>query len=98
MTRAALPFVTAMTIVAAASLVAPANAGTQVNETTGAVLCKGSSSCNKLKANCGGTYTDATDSNGTPYGKCSKSSQIGGQVLVAPAPPPPPGRLGLQAN
>jgi hypothetical protein len=32
-------------------------------------------SCTLLEATCAGKYTDATDPNGTVYGKCSKVSK-----------------------
>jgi hypothetical protein len=31
-----------------------------------------------LQLDCKGTYTDATDKNGTVYGKCSQVAKIGG--------------------
>lgn len=97
------PIMTSSCVLAAmfmAIAATPAGAGTNVNETTGAILCKGSKSCGSLKAKCNGTYTDATDSNGTPYGKCqpaSKGATRGIQSLTAPTMQPPPQRRGLKA-
>lgn len=80
----------------------PASAdGTQINETTGAKLCKGATFCADLKANCNGTYTDATDSAGTPYGKCQpKSASLarGVQSMTTRTMQPPPPRQGLKTN
>lgn len=54
-----------------------ASAGTHPDGNGGAV-CKGSGSCLVLQLDCRGTYTDATDKNGTVYGKCSQVAKIGG--------------------
>lgn len=98
MKLAALVLTAAMSA-AVIGLPAPGSAGTQTNETTGATLCKGDASCQKLKANCGGTYTDYTDPQGTSYGKCQPSSASSGRnVLMSPVAPPPPGQRGLRSN
>jgi hypothetical protein len=54
-----------------------ASAGTLPDGNGGAV-CKGAGSCLVLQLDCKGTYTDATDKNGTVYGKCSQVAKIGG--------------------
>ncbi|RWB34003.1 MAG: hypothetical protein E5V25_20955 [Mesorhizobium sp.] len=38
----------------------------------GGAVCKGFGNCLVLQIDCKGTYTDATDKNGTVYGKCSQ--------------------------
>ncbi|TIQ33168.1 MAG: hypothetical protein E5X48_24885 [Mesorhizobium sp.] len=57
------------------SVSAPAFAGTHPTGDGGAV-CKGSGSCLVLQLDCKGTYTDATDKNGTVYGKCSQVMKV----------------------
>ncbi len=42
----------------------------------GGALCKGSGSCVLLQAECKGKYTDGTQTDGTVYGKCSKTMQV----------------------
>ncbi|RWP47164.1 hypothetical protein [Mesorhizobium sp.] len=42
----------------------------------GGAVCKGAGHCLVLQLDCKGTYTDATDSNGTVYGKCSQTAQV----------------------
>jgi hypothetical protein len=46
----------------------------------GGAVCKGFGHCLVLELDCKGTYTDATDSNGTVYGKCSQVAKQGGTV------------------
>jgi hypothetical protein len=65
------------TLIAANMLVGNASAGTHPDGNGGAV-CKGAGSCLVLQLDCKGTYTDATDKNGTVYGKCSQVAKIGG--------------------
>jgi hypothetical protein len=43
----------------------------------GGAVCKGFGRCLVLELDCKGTYTDATDSNGTVYGKCSQVAKAG---------------------
>ena len=43
----------------------------------GGAVCKGHGSCLVLQLDCKGTYTDATDKNGTVYGKCSQVAKAG---------------------
>ncbi len=64
-------------LIAANMLVGNASAGTLPDGNGGAV-CKGAGSCLVLQLDCKGTYTDATDKNGTVYGKCSQVAKIGG--------------------
>ena len=46
-------------------------------------VCKGQGPCNTLEANCKGKYVDATDSNGTVYGKCyPKKASIGPRLQL----------------
>ncbi len=52
-----------------------ANAGTHSTGNGGAV-CKGAGSCLVLELDCKGTYTDATDPNGTVYGHCTQTAQV----------------------
>lgn len=42
----------------------------------GGAVCKGHGSCLVLQLDCKGTYTDATDKNGTVYGKCSQVMKV----------------------
>ncbi|TIL64560.1 hypothetical protein [Mesorhizobium sp.] len=42
----------------------------------GGAVCKGAGHCLVLQLDCKGTYTDATDSNGTVHGKCSQTAQV----------------------
>lgn len=42
----------------------------------GGAVCKGAGHCLVLEIECKGTYTDATDKNGTVYGKCSQTAQV----------------------
>jgi hypothetical protein len=42
----------------------------------GGAVCKGHGPCMVLQLDCKGTYTDGTDSNGTPYGKCSQLIKV----------------------
>ncbi|MEP6566685.1 MAG: hypothetical protein ABJB10_16260 [Mesorhizobium sp.] len=48
----------------------------------GGAVCKGFSHCTVLQVECKGTYTDATDKNGTIYGKCSQTSQVSPQGKI----------------
>jgi hypothetical protein len=41
----------------------------------GGALCKGADFCDKLKQACKGKYTDATQTDGTVYGKCTQTTQ-----------------------
>ena len=67
----------ALTASGSASFAGTASAGTNPDGNGGAV-CKGFGSCLVLQLDCKGTYTDATDKNGTVYGKCSQVAKIGG--------------------
>ena len=42
----------------------------------GGAVCKGIGSCLVLELDCKGTYTDATQPDGTVYGKCSQVKQV----------------------
>jgi hypothetical protein len=64
-------------LIVATALAGKASAGTHPDGNGGAV-CKGAGSCLVLQLDCKGTYTDATDKNGTVYGKCSQIAKIGG--------------------
>lgn len=72
-----LSLAAAIAVSAFASISAPnsAFAGTHPTGDGGAV-CKGSGSCLVLQIDCKGTYTDATDRNGTVYGKCSQVIKV----------------------
>ncbi|MER8650646.1 hypothetical protein [Mesorhizobium sp. M0586] len=48
----------------------------------GGAVCKGSGHCLVLSIECKGTYTDATDKNGTVYGKCSQTAQVSPQAKI----------------
>jgi hypothetical protein len=61
------------------ALTGNASAGTHPDGNGGAV-CKGAGSCLVLQLDCKGTYTDATDKNGTVYGKCSQVAKVGGMT------------------
>lgn len=65
----------ALTAIGSASFAGTAYAGTNPDGNGGAV-CKGFGSCLVLQLDCKGTYTDATQPDGTVYGKCSKTAQI----------------------
>ena len=58
----------ALVVSAFGSVSAPAFAG--ILPGSDGPICKGQGPCSQLKANCKGTYVDATDSSGTVYGKC----------------------------
>ena len=45
-------------------------------------VCKGQGPCNTLEANCKGKYVDATDNNGTVYGKCYNKSKAGSKLKL----------------
>ncbi|MBX3581351.1 MAG: hypothetical protein KF810_05615 [Rhizobiaceae bacterium] len=67
----------ALAVMGANALPSAAVAGTHPDGQGGAV-CKGIGSCLVLELDCKGTYTDATDKNGTVYGKCSQVSKAVG--------------------
>ncbi len=84
--RFALASVVAVVASGAGMFSGTAFAGTHSDGHGGAV-CKGIGSCLVLELDCKGTYTDATQPDGTVYGKCSQTAQI------------KPGRTGkLRAN
>ena len=56
---------------------APTHAATHSDGHGGAV-CKGIGSCLVLELDCKGTYTDATQPDGTVYGKCDQVKKTGG--------------------
>ncbi len=60
---------------AAFGVASTASAGTHSTGNGGAV-CKGIGSCLVLELDCKGTYTDATDPNGTVYGHCTQTAQV----------------------
>jgi len=70
----ALSTVIAILASASGSFSGAAFAGTHADGHGGAV-CKGAGSCLVLELDCKGTYTDATQTDGTVYGKCSQTSQ-----------------------
>ena len=61
-------------LLSAAVFVVPATAGIHKDGHGGAV-CKGSGSCLVLQLDCKGKYTDATQKDGTVYGKCDQLNQ-----------------------
>lgn len=63
-------------LILATALTGKAQAGILPDGQGGAV-CKGEGSCLVLQLDCKGTYTDATDKNGTVYGKCSQVAKVG---------------------
>lgn len=67
----------AFTALSAVSMSGAAFADGTHSDGHGGAVCKGFGHCLVLEIECKGTYTDATDSNGTVYGKCSKTAQIG---------------------
>lgn len=73
--RLALSTIVAIVASGSAPFSGAANADTLPDGNGGAV-CKGSGSCLLLSIECKGTYTDATQKDGTVYGKCSKTAQI----------------------
>ncbi|TJW17647.1 MAG: hypothetical protein E5W82_01230 [Mesorhizobium sp.] len=72
--RLSLSAAVALSAIGSVSVPAFAN-GTHPTGGGGAV-CKGSGHCLVLQIECKGTYTDATDKNGTVYGKCSQTAQV----------------------
>ena len=72
-----IPLAAAIVFPALGSVSVPSSAfaGTHPSGDGGAV-CKGHGSCLVLQLDCKGTYTDATDKNGTVYGKCSQVMKI----------------------
>ncbi|RUT94091.1 hypothetical protein EOD23_34105 [Mesorhizobium sp. USDA-HM6] len=62
----------ALVVSAFGSVSGPAFAG--ILPSNDGAVCKGQGPCSQLKANCKGTYVDATDSSGTVYGKCRPAS------------------------
>lgn len=64
-------------LIAAHAFTGNASAGT-IPDGNGGAVCKGAGSCLVLQLDCKGTYTDATDKNGTVYGKCSQVAKAGG--------------------
>lgn len=48
----------------------------------GGAVCKGIGHCLVLELDCKGTYTDATQPDGTVYGKCSKTAQVAPQGQI----------------
>ena len=74
--RISLAALFALAAIGTAGLPAPALADGINPDGNGGALCKGKSFCNKLQASCKGKYTDATQTDGTVYGKCSKTAQI----------------------
>lgn len=60
--------------IVALEIASPASAGIHSDGHGGAV-CKGPGSCLVLELDCKGTYTDATDPNGTVYGECDEVAQ-----------------------
>ncbi len=59
-----------------ASVSTSAFAGGTHSTGDGGAVCKGAGHCLVLSIDCKGTYTDATDKNGTVYGKCSQVMKI----------------------
>ncbi|MGE0499772.1 MAG: hypothetical protein AB7I79_10990 [Rhizobiaceae bacterium] len=47
----------------------------------GGAVCKGIGSCLVLELDCKGTYTDATQPDGTVYGKCDKVKSVAPRAL-----------------
>ncbi|PAQ12008.1 hypothetical protein [Mesorhizobium temperatum] len=73
-----LSLAAAIVVSAFGSISVPSSAfanGTHPTSDGGAV-CKGAGHCLVLELDCKGTYTDATDPNGTVYGKCSQTAQV----------------------
>lgn len=73
--RLSLAALFGITALGIASVSTGASAGTHPTGNGGAV-CKGIGSCLVLELDCKGTYTDATDPNGTVYGHCTQTMQI----------------------
>ncbi|EKF20736.1 hypothetical protein [Nitratireductor pacificus] len=67
---------TALVIVGGLALPGSASANGTLPDGHGGAVCKGAGPCLVLELDCKGTYTDATDSNGTVYGKCSQVAKI----------------------
>lgn len=60
------------------SIAAPsaAFAGGTHSDGNGGAVCKGSGACLLLSAECKGKYIDATQSDGTVYGKCTQVMKV----------------------
>ncbi|TIO10265.1 hypothetical protein [Mesorhizobium sp.] len=73
-----LSLAAAIVVSAFGSISAPSSAFANGTHPTGdgGAVCKGAGHCLVLQLDCKGTYTDATDSNGTVYGKCSQTAQV----------------------
>jgi hypothetical protein len=67
----------ALTIIGGSALPGQASANGTHPDGNGGAVCKGFGHCLVLELDCKGTYTDATDSNGTVYGKCSQVAKEG---------------------
>ncbi len=65
----------ALAVIGGIALPGAANANGTHPDGHGGAVCKGAGPCLVLELDCKGTYTDATDSNGTVYGKCSQVSK-----------------------
>ena len=74
----------AIAISAIGSISAPSSAFAGGTHSTGdgGAVCKGAGHCLVLSIECKGTYTDATDKNGTVYGKCSQTAQVSPQGKI----------------
>jgi hypothetical protein len=75
--RSRLPLATLVGAVAlsAASFSTPATAANGTHPSSqGGTICKGGGVCLMLEIECTGTYTDATDPDGTVYGHCPSAA------------------------
>ncbi len=75
-----LTFAALVAASAIATYSAPAFAATHPDGNGGAV-CKGIGSCLVLELDCKGTYIDATQPDGTVYGKCTQLNQTGPRAI-----------------
>jgi hypothetical protein len=66
-----------VTILGGSAVPGSASADGTHSDGHGGAVCKGVGHCLVLELDCKGTYTDATDSNGTVYGKCSQVAKAG---------------------
>ncbi|BCH02697.1 hypothetical protein EFV37_25550 [Mesorhizobium loti] len=80
--RLSLAAAIAISAIGSMSMTNPAFANGTHPTGDGGAVCKGAGHCLVLSIECKGTYTDATDKNGTVYGKCSQTAQVSPQAKI----------------
>jgi len=79
--RLSLAAIVAISAIGSISVSGPAFAN-GTHPSGGGAVCKGSGHCLVLQLDCKGKYIDATDSNGTVYGKCTQTNQVAPQAKI----------------